>query len=431
MRGAVRVPTSKSIAQRLVVAAGLAGGETRLARLPAGEDAQRLLGALREARASVAVDGDRATIRGRPPGPGTGWTAGGAGLDVGESGTGARLVTAALGLCGLPGVAVRVAGRGSLSRRASPALFEALRRAGVVLDEEGRAGGWPVRVTPIGPPSTLRLDRPSSSQEVSALLLALAAWPDVQHVEVSGGIPSRPYVDLTRRVLERFDVRVDVHGDAFAIPGPLVAPAGELAVEPDASAAAVALAAGALSGGDAEVAGLTLASAQGDVRVVEHLRAFGIEAGERAGGLCARGAPTRGATLDLAGEPDLAPVLAAVAGAAALSGAGASRLTGLETLPGKESSRIDVLAAGLAALGVEVDAGPGHLAVLGAAGFAGGAEEVTLDPHGDHRMAFAFALLGLVRPGVLVSDPDVVAKSWPDFWEDLARAGATRAVPAR
>ncbi|NUP97381.1 MAG: hypothetical protein HUU28_14565, partial [Planctomycetaceae bacterium] len=104
---------------------------------------------------------------------------------------------------------------------------------------------------------------------------------------------------------------------------------------------------------------------------------------------------------------------------------GESRLKGLETLPGKESSRIEVLCEGLRAAGWQAEASASEL-VVRAGAWRGGLErppEVVLDPHGDHRMAFAFALLGLVRPGVFVRAPECVAKSWPSFWKDLAGLG--------
>jgi len=275
-------------------------------------------------------------------------------------------------------------------------------------------------------PEALLLTEPGSSQEVSALLLTLAAWPGERRLEVRGAIPSRPYVDLTVGVLASFGVGVDETvtsspGGEFRVTGTLRAPDAPLAIEPDASGAAVALAAGCLSGGRVEIDGLTLDSPQGDTRVVEHLRAFGCAAGQAGEALYAEGRPTRGALLDLSGEPDLAPPLAAVAAGAAQGVGARSRLEGLGTLPGKESSRIEVLAEGLARLGFAVRAddeslevGPGEPSD----------EAALLDPRGDHRMAFAFALLGLLRAGVEVGDAGCVAKSWPTFWSDLAAAGA-------
>jgi 3-phosphoshikimate 1-carboxyvinyltransferase len=194
-------------------------------------------------------------------------------------------------------------------------------------------------------------------------------------------------------------------------------------LEPDASSAAVVLAAACLSGGAIVVPGLGPGSAQGDVRVVEHLAAFGCDAGFAPEGLVARGFPARAAELDLAGEPDLAPVLCAVAAGAALRHGARSVLRGLATLPGKESDRLSVLAAGLAALGFEAEAGTDFL-TIGPGRAARARTGVRLDPRGDHRMAFAFALLGCLRPDVLVLDPACVAKSWSGFWDDMERLGA-------
>jgi 3-phosphoshikimate 1-carboxyvinyltransferase len=170
------------------------------------------------------------------------------------------------------------------------------------------------------------------------------------------------------------------------------------------------------------VAGLAAHSRQGDIRIVEHLGAFGCRAGFDAQGIFAGGAVTRAADVDLEREPDLAPVVAALAARAALEGFGVSRITGLATLPGKESSRIEVLAAGLRALGLRADATADSLSVHPVRDVTPG--DRLLDPHADHRMAFAFALFGLCRTGVMVSDGSCVAKSWPGFWTDLERAGA-------
>ena len=429
VHGEVRVPSSKSIAQRVLVAAGLTEGPCRVTGLSDAGDVAALAGALRAAGVGIGPSGPRAVlVDGRPPRDGDGWGRpdGPTRLRVGESGTAARLCTAAFALCGRPPGIGTVQGSGSLDRRSSPPLFTALRGAGVELREEGPPGGWPVAVTPAPPRGEVVLDDPVSSQEVTALLIALAAHPGERRLEVTGRIPSRPYVALTRAVLATFGVGVEVEQRparaAFVVSGPLRAPDEPVVVEPDASAAAVALAAAALTGGEAWVRGLSHGSPQGDVRIVDRLAAFGVDAGERGGALWATGRPTRGARLDLSGEPDLAPVLAAVAGAAAHAGRGESRLDGLGTLPGKESSRIAVLARGLEALGLTVQATDESLSI---APGRGGSVTVELDPAGDHRMAFAFALLSLVREGVRVREPACVAKSWPGFWEDLERAGAT------
>ena len=200
-------------------------------------------------------------------------------------------------------------------------------------------------------------------------------------------------------------------------------------LEPDASGAAVALAAGALSGGAVLAAGLARDSLQGDVRIALHLSAFGCRTTWSEAGLEVCGAPLRPARIDLSGEPDLAPVLAAVAAAAASPRHAdpVSVLAGLGTLGAKESSRLEVLAEGLRAAGWAAEAGASELRV----GPRANPDDVApreLDAHGDHRMAFAFALLGLLRPGLAVRGAGAVAKSWPGFWDDLAQLGAR---PAR
>jgi 3-phosphoshikimate 1-carboxyvinyltransferase len=378
IEGRLRVPGSKSIAQRAIVCAALAEGTTEIAGLPDGADVRAA---------------ERVRIRGLPStGP----------YSAGESGTLARFVTAAVALCGEAGKPCEIGGEGSLLARRSPALFRALREAGAELECLGIEDGWPVRVKPGARVSRVRIVSPSSSQEVSALWIALAARAGTSTVEVEGAVPSRSYLELTRRVLLEFGARVE----GESVVGPLRAPVRTFVVEPDASSAAVVLAASWLSGGRVEIEGLASGSAQPDARIVEHLARFGGRASVE---------------LDLADTPDLAPVLAAVAAGCAHRAGASSRLAGLATLPGKESSRIEVLARGLSECGFSAVAGPDFLEVGPGTGSRG---EVHLDPRGDHRMAFAFALLGLVREGVLVRDPRCVSKSWPGFWEDRARAGA-------
>ena len=442
----VRVPPSKSILQRALLLGSLAPGRTRLALESAralGSDVEAALalagavGARVERRpAELAVSGVRA------------WSAAGA-LALGESATLARLATACAALCGQPGAALELAPSGSLAARSSAALFEALARAGARIEALASAGarargagararGWPARIWPAPPPGApLELRDPISSQEVTALCLALAPRSGARGFLVRGEVPSRPYLTLTARVLAAFGVELAIEprpeGLAFELAGELRA--ADFSVEPDASAAAVALAAACLAGGTVRVDGLGPQSWQGDVAIARHLARFGCETALDARGLCAGGAPRHGARLDLAGEPDLAPVLAAVGAVVALRAAragpdererAATTLVGLATLAHKESPRVDVLARGCAALGLVVRTERASLSIAPGRAPRPAGETVELDPAGDHRMAFAFALVGLAEPGVRVLDPGSVAKSWPSFWtalEEIRAAG--------
>ena len=182
------------------------------------------------------------------------------------------------------------------------------------------------------------------------------------------------------------------------------------------------LAAACLSGGRVTVPGLSRDSAQGDVRIVEHLRAFGCGAGFDETGAWAEGSAVRGASVDLGGEPDLAPVLVPMAVSAARRVGATSKLTGLGTLEGKESPRLSVLAGFCRSLGCAVEASPDAL-VIGPSPRATGGGAVHLEGHGDHRMVFAALLLGLAEPGVRVSGHRAVAKSWARALTDLEGLG--------
>lgn len=430
VHGEVRTPGSKSIAQRALMLAALAQGETRIAGIPPGADVAAARALLR----AVGVTLDQlspAAVRivGRPPAWRGGWRA--SSVELGESGTLARFALAILGFCAQPGSVVELRARGTLLARRSPSLLNALAEAGVGVPQRE----WPIRIVAIGPPSTVTLRDASSSQEASALALALAAYPDEIELVIEGALPSRPYFELTLSMLRTFGARFEriesEPVERWRLRGPLVAPVDPLTVEPDASLAAIALCAACLSGGELRALGLGASSLQGDVRIVEHLRAFGCRALVDAGGLRASGFPQHGADLDLRGEPDLAPPLAAIAAGAALV-ADPSRarttLRGLGALNKKESQRLDVLAHELARAGWRTQASADTLEIDAPTQTLSRAK-VWLDPHDDHRMAFAFALLGLLREGVVIQSPGCVTKSWPAFWRDLGAVGlVTRPV---
>ena len=294
--------------------------------------------------------------------------------------------------------------------------------------------GWPVvvqRRAAADATKPLEIRDACSSQEVSALMLA-GGGPDAHHpgVLVHGVVPSLPYVELTRTVMRCFGLRAVVapEGGAhrIAVLAASYADLGTVDVEPDASLAGVALAAACLAGGELRVPGIEERSPQGDARVADHLRAFGCDAGRDRDGLFAAGLPTRGASLDLFGEPDLAPVLTAVAASAALRVGARSKLAGLETLVGKESDRLAGIAEALTAVGLAVDV-EGREAIAIAPGESPPSGGVVLDARGDHRMAFLHALLGLVAApgvsGVVTRDGRCVDKTWPRFWEAMESLG--------
>lgn len=425
LKGELVPPGSKSVAQRWLLAATLAEGTTRIESLSESADIESALGLAERCARSFRRGGPGVVeIEGHPPGEHTGPGPSGV-LMVGESGTLSRMATAALGLAGDPNTAITLRPEGTLLTRKSQPLFKALERAGVCFVMQNLPGTWPVTLVPTRNPGEILLEHPVSSQELSGLLFGLAAFDEPGCVHVHGRLPSAPYVALTLRALLDFGVEVHVeHPDPgefrYHVRGPLRAPEAALVVEPDASAAAVGLAGACITGGEVRIS-LRDDTAQGDVDIVEHLAAFGCRAQHEDGVLSAAGFPERGAHLDLDGGPDLAPPLAVVAAAVALQRGESSVLRGLGTLPGKESDRLQGLCEGLLRAGFRAECGLDELRIGPG---PHGVDPILLDPRCDHRMAFAFALLSLIRPNVKVVDPHCVAKSWPQFWEDLEALGA-------
>jgi 3-phosphoshikimate 1-carboxyvinyltransferase len=401
----IRVPGSKSITNRALVAAALACGTSCLRGALDARDTRLMAKGLSALGAGIGpVDGAGGwTVVGTAGRP----TAPAVGLDLEDCGTGARILTAVSALADGP---CRVDGSPRLRERPLGPLLTALRDVGVAVTCTASPDHLPIVVDGSG----LRRDAAASisgefsSQFTSALLLAGPGFG--LDLTVSGHAVSRPYVALTVSVMEAFGGRVTCPS-----PGRFVVERGTYLacgyeVEGDASAAAFWLGAAAIAGGRVAVENVPASTTQADAAIVRHLVALGCETDATASGLVIRGPATRGADLDLRDSPDLMPVLAAVAATVPER----TRLRGAPHLVHKESDRIAAMADVLTATGVTAEARSDGLDVIG--GQPRGAE---IDPRDDHRIAMAAAVLGLAAPGMVVRDPGCVAKSYPSFFEDL------------
>jgi 3-phosphoshikimate 1-carboxyvinyltransferase len=408
--GLVNLPPSKSHVLRSLVLAASSRQPVSMSYehgagwLEAGDDIMRGVDCARALGAEVVVRGQLMEVTPREAVPSGGT------LPVGEAGFLGRVVPTAAALC--RSGRWRVEAAGSLRGRRSNALWSALKGAGADIAVDG---GWPKEV--LGPEERgdLHLLHATSSQELSAIWMALAASGGGL-VRVTGEVPSAPYLKLTKDVLEVFGASIEPRDGGFYVSSVLHGPEDALDAEVDASAAAVALCAGVISGVRLEVPAALPGSAQGDWRVIEYLRDFGCVIEEEGGRLIAASGPLRGVELDLSGEPDLAPALASVAAHVALTHGESSSLMGLHTLDGKESPRGQVLCRGFSQAGLACEWRDPVLSVHPPRSAVGAQ---VLDSSGDHRMAFAFALLGLSLATVSVSGQDCTAKSWPNFWSSM------------
>ena len=402
-----RVPGSKSITNRALVLAALADGETRLSGALASDDTRHMRTALVRMGIDIvdASDGDLVVHGGRdrlraPDGP----------IFVGNSGTTVRFLAA---LAALVDGEIRLVGDDAMAKRPIRVLADALTALGVAVE------------CPTGcPPLTIRGGRlrggrvrmrgDQSSQYFSALLMAAGSADADLDVEVEGVLVSRPYVDITRRMIADFGGAVEETGSGFHVRSGLPLTGRPYAVEPDASSASYPFALAAAIGGCVDVPGLGSGSQQGDYDFTRVLEAAGAHVirGERSTSVEREGA-LRGVDVDMHHISDTVMTLAAIAPLAQ----GPTRIRNVANIRIKETDRLAATVAELRRLGQRVRHGDDWLEI----------EPAPITPavvqcYDDHRIAMSFAVLGAAAGGVTIEDPACVSKTYPGFFSDLARA---------
>jgi 3-phosphoshikimate 1-carboxyvinyltransferase len=422
IHASLRPPGSKSLSNRALVLAALAGGRTRIDGCLDADDTRLMLDCLARLGIVVRQVGERIADGLELDGdPGLGRARGELALEVGTAGTVARFLTAALAAAHQPTwTTVVVDGSARMRERPMEGLLEALVELGARFDYLGRAGALPLRVHGGAGlrGGTLVLERPASSQFISALLLAGCLARAPIELILREGTPSRPYVDMTIATLEAFGgaARWIDEGRALRVePRSLVAP-GRYVIEPDASAASYLLALPVIWGGEVTVPELGSASLQGDAGFGRVLERFGarVQQGPHSTTVARdSGVRLRGIDIDLDEMPDVALTAAVVA----LFADGPTRIRGVEILRHHESDRLAASATELRKLGAHVVEHEDGLEITPPA--AGPRAGVAIETYLDHRMAMAFALVG----DVAILDPRCVDKTYPDYFEVLAELG--------
>lgn len=403
----VRVPGSKSVANRALVCAALApaGSVSRIENVPGGDDCVAMVAAL-----SLCGAWSDGTVRGGA------FPGGVSALDAGIAGTTSRFLTAAA--C-LSATGVTIDGGEPLRKRPMADLHDALRRLGAEVSPVGgaEAGHLPVRVARGSlRGGTVRVRGDVSSQFVSALMLLAPRLDGGLRIEVDGDLVSRPYVEMTARVMTSFGAEVDVKGESIVVGSVAYGPA-HYAVEPDFSSAAFPVMSLAFRPGRIVLPGLARATLQGDSLVLEIAKAMGMDVradGDDVTVTRAAGTVLRAVTFDLADASDLVPAVAV----ACTNIRGTSRISGVGFIRGKESDRLGDLAAELTRAHCAVTVENDGLSIDGDVG--GPQCDEPLATHHDHRLAMAFALLALGRGRCAIEDAGVVSKSWPGYFPDMA-----------
>ena len=414
----VRPPGSKSLTNRALVCAALAGGPSTLSGVLFADDTRHMLDNL--AALGFGLDVDEPAARVRVHGRGGVVPAASAELFCGNSGTTIRFLA---GLCSLGRGAYTLDGIGRMRQRPIGPLVRMLRNLGARVEFLESDGFPPIRVTARGLAGGFaRYGAEQSSQFLSSVMMAAPAARHETWVHLAGPQTSWPYVHMTGRLMGHFGVYPEVERDRdTGDPIWLVVPrdayaAADYDVEPDASAATYFMTLAALHDGSrVTIRGLGTDSLQGDVGFARLLEEAGASVEVAADAVTVRGTGTfRGLDADFADLPDAAQTFAA----AALLADGPSTLRGLHTLAVKETDRIAALAAELAKFGAKVQATADTLRIEPPRSPTP-AKVATYD---DHRMAMSFAVAGTRIEGTVIEDAGCVAKTYPNFFADLDAA---------
>ena len=389
---------SKSVLHRLLLAAAL-GTEPVQLRVPViSRDIRATMEGLAALGAKITYNNKLVTIT---PGP---IPKGNVILPCGDSGSTLRFL---LPVAGARGATAEFRISEALGRRPMEPLVQALELRGMEIRPGLRCSGQLQ-----GGQFTLPGD--VSSQFISGLLFALPLLREDSRITLTTKAESTAYIDMTIETLRSAGIRILREENGFTVPGrQRYMLSGTLAAEGDWSDGAVFLCTGAMAG-QVTVRGLSPNSLQGDRAILKHLANMGAEISVSENEVTATAPESglRSITADLTDTPDLAPVLAVAAAAAK----GTSVFTGCKRLRYKECDRLEALRRLICDLGGAAEAGEDSLTVHGAGALQGGAAEV----FGDHRIAMAASLCGLISDApVEISDTGCVEKSHPGFFEDF------------
>ena len=408
--GQVTLPGSKSITNRILLLSAIAKGETTIKHPLQSDDTHHMIEALKilqvdltqKENGDILIQGARGQFKNKS-----------AEIFLGNAGTAFRPLTAALAisqgdymLSGVP----------RMHERPIKDLVDALLQLNADITYLNEEGYPPLKISPseIIINGSVKIRGDISSQFLTALLMAIPLTKKEVSIEIVGDLISKPYIDITLNLMNRFGVQVKkIDWQYFVIPGSggYVSP-GEIFVEGDASSASYFLAAGALAG-DIEVKGIGKNSIQGDIKFTEALTLMGAEIQILEGSIKASKASTLQAiNLDCNHIPDAAMTLAVLA----LFAKGTTKLHNIGSWRVKETDRIKAMATELKKLGAEVVEGEDFIEITPPLHIK---ENIEIDTYDDHRMAMCFSLVSLKNIPIIINDPACVNKTFPTYFEVL------------
>jgi 3-phosphoshikimate 1-carboxyvinyltransferase len=414
LKGSVKAPGSKSIAQRLAAAALLSGGETIIRDYPDSADCQAALEVIQSLGAVVEKSGNDVFIKGGFPNNADCKIKNPKGeIFCGESGLSSRLFTP---LAALYDERISVNGSGSLLARPFTEFDKVIPALGAECTTNN--GLLPIMVKGPLKGGEAKLDGALSSQFLTGLLMSLPLAENDTVLEVSN-LTSKPYVLMTMEVMKLFGVEVKHHNyERFEIKANQNYKPQEVTVPGDWSGAAFLLVAGALCSGEEgiTISNLDRTITQADNRILEALTLAGVSFVIHKDEVQVFESDIKAFEFDATECPDLVPPLVALAAFAD----GVSSIRGAKRLIHKESNRAKALQEEFTKANVRVVLRDDELKV-----YPSPIRKAILNSHNDHRIAMAASLLGLAGDKTIVAGAECVAKSFPDYFDKLKELGAT------
>lgn len=416
VNGSVILPGSKSMTHRALLMSALSDGPSTLIHALKAEDT--LLTASNLSRLGVKIrcrtgsdDGCENEVNVEPPK--VRWPVSEESLFVGNSGTTMRLL---LGVVAAGSGKFILDGSSRMKERPIGPVASALERLGVECKFLEKEGFPPIAITSRGLKSGyVEVDATRSSQFLSSLLLASPCSEGPVVIRWQEPVASFPYVRMTLRMMEERGIRIVYRDESeIEVPAPQGYRPGRVLIEGDCSSASYFWAAAAITGGRVETYPVFHESYQGDAAFLNILEMMGCTIERTEAAVRVEGpAMLKSVDVDMNSMPDMVPTLAVIAAFAP----GKTVIRNVAHLRIKESDRLAVVAAELAKLGTRVEIiDPDKLVIYGGRPLNG----AVIQTHNDHRIAMAFSVMGLKIDGIVIKDPDVVAKSFPSYWDTFA-----------
>lgn len=414
LKGEVCAPPSKAYTQRMLIAAALSQGASKVANPLLSQDTEATLRSVRALGAKITLASDCWTVEGTASIQGSTQP-----IDCGESGATLRFMVPIAALAAQPTVFVM---SDSLAKRPIVPLLQSLEKIGVKASLQNVGGSTAVRVEGGGiHGGTTDMPGDVSSQFVSGLMFACPLAKKDTTLKLTSPLESKAYVQMTQAVLAQHGVKVEISPDfmSFYIPANQKYSPHDSKVPGDFSSAAFLLAAAAITKSDVTVKNLDSKTIQGDKFILEILKRMGVK-----GKICrdqvtitGNGGLLNTVDIDARDIPDLIPICSVLACFAK----GTSKITNAKRLRLKESDRLESIYVELKNMGAQIDIDQDSLTIQGPNLLCG----APIDPFNDHRIAMSCAVAALRAEGeTVIQNAECVRKSYPHFFSDLHKLGA-------